>query len=148
MVDHQFFFGLYQFALYSEEGPVLGFVIAIATFLLIAGTLWFFARWLAPLFYPYEDQDDVPISFDVDRLEVVILQIIGLILVLIGLNGLLSALLGIFVATIDQDLFPSGTTIFLSLTKGALFGILGLILLIKFRVILHWLSRLRNAGAS
>ena len=33
------FFGLYQFALYSEEGPVLGFVIAIATFLLIAGAL-------------------------------------------------------------------------------------------------------------
>jgi hypothetical protein len=141
-------FGAYQFAFsYEREGPFIGIAITIVMLLVISGTLWFFAGRLAPHIYPYGDQDDMPISLDVDRLEIVIVQIIGLILVVIGLHGLISALLTILLTNLDLDRVVSAATILLSLIRGALFGLLGLVLLMKFKGVLHWLSRLRKAGA-
>lgn len=142
------YFGAYQFALIAEEGPFYGFVVMFIMFLLISAALWFFAKHLAPLFYPYEEQDDGPVSLDFDRLERVVVQIIGLILTLLGLHGILMALLGIFVAMIHHDYVPSGAAIFLNLTRGALFSLLGLVLMMRFRGVLHWLGRLRKAGSN
>lgn len=142
------FLGTFQFVLASEEGPYIGLIITIVVFLLVTCALWFFAARLAPQFYPYEGQDDMTVSLDVDRLETVIVQIIGLILVVIGLHGLISALLTIVLATLDPDHVVRGATILPSLIRGALFGLLGLVLLMRFRGVLHWLSRLRKAGAS
>jgi len=103
------FLGTFQFVLTSQEesGPYFGLILTIITLLLIAGALWYFAKWLAPLFHPYEDQDDAPIRLDVDRLEVVIVQIVGLIVMLLGLHGFLVALLNILAAVIDHDYLPS-----------------------------------------
>jgi len=143
------FLGTFQFVLASdEEGPYLGLIITIFVLLLVTCALWFFAARLAPHFYPYEDQSSVSVNLDVDRLESVIVQIIGLILILLGLHDILLALLNAMVAIVDHGYDLDESAAFLSVSRGLLFTVLGLILLVRFKGLLAWLKRLRAAGTS
>jgi hypothetical protein len=141
-------FGAFQFALGTEDDPIYGFVPMFVVFLLISAGLWIFARRLAPLFFPYEDQGDPLVNLDTDRLECVIIQITGLILFLFGLHACLIAVANAFIATIQYDGIPGGTVLLASFTRGLLFGVLGFVLLIRWQGILGWLRRLRQAGTS
>ena len=140
------FLGTFQFVLTSEEGPYVGLILTIVIFLMFTCALWFFAGRLAPHFYPYEDQNGIPASLDVDRLESIILQIIGLVLILLGLHDFLKTALNAVVAIVDHGYGYDGTVVFLSLSKGLSFIVLGLILLIRMKGVLAWLGRLRTAG--
>lgn len=139
----------YQFILTSDAGPpIFGFILTVMTSLLIAALLWVFARRLAPLFCPYEVQNQVSTDLDVDKLEEVMIQIVGLVLVLIGLHDILVVFLSILTATIDHGYALSGGRIIVSLTSGAVFSLFGFILLLRMRGVLKLLSRMRKLGVN
>ena len=64
----------------------------------------------------------------------------------VPLLNLLKTALNAVVAIVDHGYGYDGTVVFLSLSKGLSFIVLGLILLIRMKGVLAWLGRLRTAG--
>ena len=143
-----------QFFVYSTESDTIR--IATVTLVLcvaVAAGLWVYAKALAAVLYPYEMDAQAPLALDVDRLEVMVVQLAGVILIVSALLDAITVLHRIVVTAITFGPTPQFGE---SLTDNAwlvgtalsalLTATLGLVLIVKVDGLLAILRKLRRLG--
>ncbi len=124
--------------------------VALLLFIPFAAVLWIYARPLAVIIYPHDSATKTTPDLDTDRLEILIVQMVGVVLIFMALLGAVTIAYTTISAAIEMVInYDDDGTVFdrwflISVAEMLLMGAAGLVLVIRVegvRVLLRVLRR-------